>query len=371
MSVRPHHSGYWVADIAAGGKRERRVFKSRTAAETWYRQRRGELKRMGQVAFSLTDVDRLRYMAADAQLRGAGLTLEEVVANAIASGVKRCSSVKLRDAWEALILDKAGAGRRSNYLKRLRHTGKALCDGVGYDTEVKAITKADMRAWWDAQTQWGLATKRGILQAIRVAWAFFVANDMAQEDVTASIAGVTVDSHVPDVLTPEQCEKLLAETLKQPQLVPYVAVSLFAGLRRSEASVITWDDIDLENGWLTVRPEVSKTRSRRVINLHPTCVEWLKLGGKLPLGIDSRPIRNLFKTTIPRGMKNPLRHTAATMLLGLFEDAGKTANHLGNTPDVLHKHYKGHATPGDIEQFWRLTPEHVRKTLKTGDFKAK
>jgi len=56
-------------------------------------------------------------------------------------------------------------------------------------------------------------------------------------------------------LTATELEKLLSK-VKEPRwerLTPFIMLALYAGLRQQEIAWLTWEDIDLEEGWLYVR----------------------------------------------------------------------------------------------------------------------
>jgi hypothetical protein len=48
------------------------------------------------------------------------------------------------------------------------------------------------------------------------------------------------------------------------------------------------------------------------------------------------------------------RHTAASYLLALHKDAGKVANMLGNSPQILLSHYHDPVTEVDCKTFWGI-----------------
>jgi integrase/recombinase XerC len=76
----------------------------------------------------------------------------------------------------------------------------------------------------------------------------------------------------PTCLTAEQAGALL-EAAHTPWHRAMVALLLFAGLRRSEVTAITLDDLDLENAQLLVRGKGAK---QRVVPLTPLVVEAIK-----------------------------------------------------------------------------------------------
>ena len=56
----------------------------------------------------------------------------------------------------------------------------------------------------------------------------------------------------------------------------FYAVSLLTGLRRSEMQGLAWGDVHLEEGYLTVRAEVSKAKREDEVPLHPQAAETLR-----------------------------------------------------------------------------------------------
>ena len=72
-------------------------------------------------------------------------------------------------------------------------------------------------------------------------------------------------------------------------LLPFLVFGFFAGIcPNGELQKLEWQDVDLtERGKpvLVIRPEVSKTKRRRFIDLSPNAIEWVEAfrrqGGKL------------------------------------------------------------------------------------------
>jgi hypothetical protein len=71
---------------------------------------------------------------------------------------------------------------------------------------------------------------------------------------------------VPEILEPAKFKKLLATAEKEvPELIPFLAMAGFAGLRSSELvreyaedQVLRWEDINWQKQLITVRHEVAK-----------------------------------------------------------------------------------------------------------------
>ena len=80
---------------------------------------------------------------------------------------------------------------------------------------------------------------------------------------------------VPEILEPAQFKTLL-ETAEEevPELIPFLAMAGFAGVRRSELvreyaedQVLKWEDVDWQKQLITVRHEVAKLREKWAIDV--------------------------------------------------------------------------------------------------------
>lgn len=66
-----------------------------------------------------------------------------------------------------------------------------------------------------------------------------------------------------------------ARTADLSHLRAHVALCAFAGVRPTECTRLRWQDIDFEDGIISVRSKNSKTGGTRHIDLHPTLRAWL------------------------------------------------------------------------------------------------
>src|SRR5262249_23473969 len=75
------------------------------------------------------------------------------------------------------------------------------------------------------------------------------------------------------ILTVGQAARLLESST--PEVLPYIAIGLFAGLRRTEIQRLDWSEIDFESNLIEVKAEKSKTAQRRFVTMQPNLREWL------------------------------------------------------------------------------------------------
>ena len=164
----------------------------------------------------------------------------------------------------------------------------------------------------------------------------------------------------PGILTVEQCEKLLrtAETFKAGKLIPYLAVTMFAGLRPSEASRLTWAQINLEDGELRLEGKQTKTGRPRVVTMHPTLKAWLAAGQGNPFFPPNwhHDFRRLVRLAGVPWVPDVLRHSAISYSFRQSGSYGLTAEQFGNSESIIKQHYQGRVSTEDARRFYALLP---------------
>src|SRR4029450_5403864 len=83
-----------------------------------------------------------------------------------------------------------------------------------------------------------------------------------------------VVSEPPGILSVNEAARLL-EAAAAPDVLPYIAIGLFAGLRTAELERLDWSEIDFESDLIEVTAAKSKTAQRRFVTLQPNLREWL------------------------------------------------------------------------------------------------
>jgi integrase len=166
---------------------------------------------------------------------------------------------------------------------------------------------------------------------------------------------------VPEIVAPAKFRQLLATAEKEvPELIPFLAMAGFAGLRRSELvreyaedQVLQWEDINWQKQLITVRDEVAKQTSRkmgnrRFIPMEAALVHWLgpyqkKEGLLIPM-VDSAVRRRMKKLSLASKVNPPinaLRHSFASYWLARSskEGLGELSKRMGNSEAVCKRHY--------------------------------
>jgi integrase len=171
---------------------------------------------------------------------------------------------------------------------------------------------------------------------------------------------VTVDKMPPRILTPAESRLIYKAT--RTVMRPYVVLGLYVGLRPEEITRLDWSHIDLEAG--TVR--ATGKRRTRLVTMEPLAVKLLrehplKKGPVAPCNsvIDRWRVKIRKLLGLDRWPQDLLRHTAASYLLALIQDAGKVATRLGNSVKVLNGHYLNVIKADDCAEFWSLHAERL------------
>lgn len=162
---------------------------------------------------------------------------------------------------------------------------------------------------------------------------------------------------------------------------PMLRLMLHAGLRRSEAFLIEWRDVDLEGGTLTVRGEISKSAQTRDIPLSQTALEDLRAWQMQSMGaMPESPVFPNPQTGRPFGHVNgtwrklrkaagldgfrlhDLRHTYASRLLARGADLQTVREMCGHADIATTARYL-HSTVGQKRAAARLMDQRPEENV--------
>jgi len=162
------------------------------------------------------------------------------------------------------------------------------------------------------------------------------------------------------ILTVEQIVHLLEKA--STELVPYLAIGAFAGLRRAELERMDWKEIDLQSGLIEVTATKAKSVRRRFVRIQPNLAKWLQSHVQLSGNVTPKNYRELLDAAreaagIDEWPQNALRHSFASYHLARFNDAAALALELGHTnSNLVFQHYRQLVKPKQAERYWKLAP---------------
>ena len=151
-----------------------------------------------------------------------------------------------------------------------------------------------------------------------------------------------------DIYTPAEIAILLNHA--RGQLLPFIAIGAFAGLRHAEICRLDWKDIRLSTGYIEVTAANAKTASRRLVPISDNLAKWLapvaKTFGPVCDREDmTKPLLKLAKKKAVRkaGFKwkhNALRHSFISYRVADIKNVQQVALECGNSPAIIFKNYR-------------------------------
>jgi integrase len=363
-----------------GGKRERRSFADLNEAKREARIILGGLARDGIQAENLTGAEIQSYvvarrvlapletpvhLAAEAfvaarQALPADTTIQDAVIyfNRFNRGVERR---QIRDLAAEYLAARRASGVTENYLDSIRRylrefgrhtTGRMLPD----------LRACDVDDFLQAQTAWGPRSKNDARQKLITFGNWAKGRGFLPRDWREFDGSVTYLEPVMDVTiyTPEEMERLLNAAGKH-LATPFVAIGGFAGLRSAEIQRLDWKNIHLDRGFIEVRADICKTRSRRLVPISDNLRAWLQPFA-MPSGrvVMHHSIAEALKKIAARvGLtlkRNALRHSFVSYRLALTHDPARTALEAGHDQTILFQYYREVVTPELAAQWFAIMP---------------
>ena len=351
------------------GKRAQKFFETKEAAESFAAFKNAEIKTHGIEAAEFPTWLRIMASEAHEQLQPFNKTIRDAVQHYVAhlkASERSCSAEQLvEELLKAKEADGVGERHLSDLESRLSYFATKF-DGKLVGT----ITTREIEAFL-RELPVSAMTRNHYRAVLVQAFNFAVTNGYATENPAKDAAKAKVIGEPPGILTVNEASALLVNAPKK--ILAYIAIGLFAGLRRAEIERLDWSKIDFESGLIEVTAQISKTAQRRFVTMQPNLREWL-----LPLRQlkgDVTPPENweLFeRARIQAGIidwpQNALRHSFASYHLARFKNAASTALELGHHDSrVTFAHYRELVRPKEAARYWKLRPAgRSRKIVQMG-----
>jgi len=344
------------------GQRIRDTYPTKAEAEDRATEIRTQVENEGRAAFTMPTAVRVEAIRAVKQLAPHKVTITEAVDFYVEHVLKYRTAPTVAEIVKRLVTEAEGNKRRDRTVKDLRMRLEQFAKTFG-DRQLASITREDLAAWLNDPT---LGARSRINYAVKASqlYNFAIRNQWAEYNIAASIPRPTAEDAEPEIFTPEQAARLL-EHAADYDLLPYVALGLFAGLRSAELLRLDWSAVKLAERSIIIAAGVAKKRSRRVVEINESLAAWLpscaKRKGMVVEIPDQRTLyKRLAELATAAGLEkwpdNGLRHSCASYSLALTGDAVRVAYQLGNSADMIHRHYKALVTKADAERFFELRP---------------
>ena len=375
--------GFMVANYSSGQRRlDSYPNEAKAIAAAKLLARR--MSKQQVVAASMTNADAAAYAAAVDTLEPYGVSLPvaaETLARCLKTAGDPTSVLSAVNFWSLrnkpvtrmrvsgvvgkMLIVKRNEQKSERHLGDLRsRLGRFAGD---FRKDCCDVTTAEIQHWLD-DLELTNRSKINYRTTIRNLFAFAVARGYAVDNPAKATQTIKADDVPIEIYTPVEMRKLLAAA--SIEFVPSIVLGAFAGLRSAEIQRLTWDDIRLAERHIVVGKDKAKTASRRIVPIWESSAEWLApyasrtgliWGGGYTQFYDAQNF-----TAEKAGIdwkRNALRHSYASYRFAQTTDAGLVAGELGNSVNMVHKHYRELVTRQSADQWFNIKPDKAASNI--------
>ena len=368
-------AGYYV-----DGKRVRKYFETREAAETFIQAEKIRRENLGNRATHIDGALAEDALRASDVLRSTPYTLFDA-ARSVAHAHKKLEpySVRIDDAIDAhvagieqrrrsasvgevadqFIANRRAKGKSKIYIRDLE-TRLARFRAAMAGRIIADITSSDVDHWIQS-LKVGPQTQNNFRAVLSAMWTFAVRLGYAAANVIQLVdKSSVVRDHVP-TFSAEQLGRLLAATT--PGYLPVLAIGAFAGLRPEEINKLQWEDLDFHERTIRVNASAAKTRKKRFAEISENLIAWLRpyvgrRGPVAPPNLQKLRRKTMEAAGIKSWPQDVLRHSFASAHYAYHKNPAHTALLLGHRDQsMLLTHYRDLMKPSDARNYWHIRPE--------------
>lgn len=314
----------------------------------------------------LSQAEMAEFLFMRERLSGSGATMHEAVEFFLTRGGKVRKPLQMGEAVAAFHEEMYERGRS----RRTRETMRCALKPFRLQFERTLVHELPRDGVLSCLkgNGWARRTQRGYLGHLRTFLSWARSEGHVADDVTKGIVIGGDEAGEISALTMGECEALLTAASKptiagRRSLLGYVALGMFCGLRRAEIERLTWADVRLKEKVVVISAARAKTRNRRVVDIAANAMAWLKRDPAHKSGKRVCPAafkemwRDLRAAAgIERWPNNALRHTFASMHFAQHQNENLLAAQMGNSPTMVHRHYRALKTKAEARKFWKLRP---------------
>jgi integrase len=346
--------------------RNRQAFRQKTHAETFLKQKLAEQRNYGIAGSSFSLLNRAEYLECAERLAPFNAKLRDAVDFYLPHLVATNRSCTAQQLVDEIISAKTADGASARYISDLKNRLHHFA--IGFTKPVAKITTTDIDQWLRNLTNRqgkvvAPTTRNNFRRLLVVAFNFAVNRGYCTANPVVKSAKAKVIETAVGILTVDETIRLLRNAPKE--LVPYVAIGAFAGLRRAELERLDWKEIDLASRLIEVTASKAKSARRRFIKIKPNLLLWLRPYQKTTGRVTPTNYRELLdkgrkSASIGYWPNNALRHNFASFYLAHFKKAGaaELALEMGHTSaHLVFQHYRELVKPQEAKRYWNIVPE--------------
>jgi integrase len=368
-------AGYYV-----DGKRIRKYFGTRKAAETFIEAEQIRRENLGKRATHIdgalaedalrasdileptpyTLLDAARLVAhAHCKLEPHSVRIDDAINEQAAAIERRKRSVSINHLVDEFIANRRAKGKSEIYIRDLTTRLRRFKELMG-DRIVAEITSGDVDHWIQSLSV-GPQTQNNFRAVLSAMWTFAVRRGYASANVIQLVDKTSVVRDQIPTFSIEQLSSLLAAA--PPAFLPVLVIGAFGGLRPEEINKLRWEDLDFHERTIRVNASAAKTRKKRFAEISDNLAAWLepyagRSGLVAPPNLQKLRRATMKAADIGTWPPDVLRHSFASAHYAFHRDPARTAMVLGHRDqNMLLTHYRDIMKPSEAAKYWQIAPE--------------
>lgn len=379
------YTAYRLGYYAADGRRVLRDFGDLEAAKTAAREAAsaGQAGRLDAVDFTAGDRDLLVQLNTLAASVGTTplpalqcyvdavrkLPPECTLGEAVESYVRRhpagAPKVTIAEVCEQVMAAKDAAGLSEAYTRKLAGYLRRFADAFGTGL-LRDLQPPDVLRWLLAMPGVGARSLHNYHEAVVTLARHALEQRLIGRELVEELAALKLPkvASVEEIatFTPGEVARLLASA--PDDIRATLAIGAFAGLRTEEIHRLEWQDVRLTERVIIVAAAKAKTASRRVVPILDNLAAWLAPLWRTEGDVDPSPTskamthrwRRIGERVGVPWRHNALRHSFISYRLAVAHDPAKVAFEAGNSPAMIHKHYRALVTEAQGHEWFAVRP---------------
>ncbi|VVM07595.1 tyrosine-type recombinase/integrase [Methylacidimicrobium tartarophylax] len=342
----------------AGGKRARKFFASWRDADAFHRSLRQRARVAGDGALSLQPGDAEALSEAKRLIEPYGGNLLDVAREWAERKKRELASVPVKEASSSFLKAKEADCARPRYLKALQGELSRFSTAFA-GRKVATITSKELSDWIGGLPVGGLR-RRGVRTMLGTFFAYCSHQGWCPKGIIEDVPTLRVKPSKTEVFTPDEASALLeAASNVAPEMVPYLALGLFCGLRTAELDRLDWKDVNCKE--VRIEADVAKTASRRVVPILENAAAWIapyrRKSGPVRPKNTRRTLIRICKAAGVTWRPNAMRHSFASYRLAQCNDAPRVSLELGHmSPAIVFRHYRALVNEEDAKRYFAICP---------------
>ncbi len=359
--------------------------------QEWFSTKDEALDRAREIADSLvsgnalTDEERSLFIYYRDALQPFGLTMKQVLEKALLRAQNKLERdedekktvADLVSLWISYKKDAKFSLLRPVTIREIEHTGRKISELWG-NLQYQSVTREHIEKFLGNHPGC-YATKKNWQVKLGGFFNWCNAEGWGRGNPAKHIPIKVDPTEAPGTVPLDKVVALLEQAQRNPRWLPlinYLAIGFFAGLRPYELRRLPKSNIDLwslsqngKRGQIYISASITKTKTERYVSINETLARFLERY------LEAQPIYHpnfvkLFTSLRERvgyqfgseadgenqWIGDSIRHTFGSMWQMRHKNISELAEEMGNSPEVIRRHYKRAIRDKEVEAFWAIKP---------------